>query len=67
MTEKMLKFVNISQTMSAKISALACYKSEMHSFPHARSIEAVEALASLRGSQVGISKAEAFEILLDIE
>ena len=61
------KYVDISQTMSAKVDALACYKSEIRSFPHARSIEAVEALALLRGSQVGLPKAEAFEILLDIE
>ena len=39
---------------------------EMHPFPHARSREAVEAQARLRGSQVGMMAAEAFQTELDL-
>ena len=59
------RYVDVTQTLADKLSALACYDSEMRPFPHARSIEAVEALAKLRGSQVGFLNAEAFEVLLD--
>ena len=59
------RYVDITQTIDAKLSALACYNSEMRQFPHARSIETIESLAKLRGSQVGFLNAEAFEVLLD--
>jgi len=59
-------FVDISPFWQQKRSALECYASEMRSLPHARSFEALEALAVLRGSQSGLGMAEAFEILLHI-
>ena len=55
-------FVNIEESFSTKVLALQKYVSELEQFPHPRSIVAVEALASLRGSQVGFQKAEAFEL-----
>jgi len=55
-------FVDISQTVDAKINALRCYHTEMREFPHARSYEALEALARVRGSQVGAPAAEAFVV-----
>lgn len=53
-------FVNISATIALKLQALDCYASEMHAWPHARSIKAVENLAGWRGSSVGVNAAEAF-------
>lgn len=55
-------FVDITETLGAKIDALRQYHSEMREFPHARSYQALEALAHLRGSQVGVRAAEAFVV-----
>lgn len=55
-------FVDIAAHLDAKIRALRCYESEMRPFPHARSYEAIDALARLRGAQVGMPAAEAFMI-----
>ncbi|EMS85319.1 PIG-L deacetylase family protein [Leptospira noguchii] len=56
-------FVSINETqMKKKIDALKVYRSEMREFPHARSIEAVNALAKWRGASVGVSMAESFMV-----
>jgi len=60
------RFVDISATLEIKLSALELYESEMRAFPHARSLRAVEALARLRGSQVGCEAAEAFGVVREI-
>ncbi|MBF0353723.1 MAG: PIG-L family deacetylase [Alphaproteobacteria bacterium] len=57
------RYVDISTFLAQKIILLACYETEMRPFPHARSNEAVEALARLRGSEVGFFAAEAFMVL----
>ncbi len=54
--------VNIEQSFDKKMKALACYEAEMRDFPHSRSFEAVEALATLRGACNGYAKAEAFHV-----
>ena len=46
-----------------KIKALDFYKSEMREYPHPRSTRAIEALAQLRGSMVGVLKAESFQTI----
>ena len=56
-------FVDITTQWPRKREALAAYASEMRSWPHARSIEALEHLARWRGSQVGVEAAEAFCLL----
>ena len=56
-------FVDISTQWERKREALEAYASEMRSWPHARSLEAVEHLARWRGSQVGVDAAEAFCLL----
>ena len=56
-------FVDISAQWERKREALEAYASEMRSWPHARSLEAVEHLARWRGSQVGVDAAEAFCLL----
>lgn len=59
-------YVNIEKYLDTKLAALAEYKNEMRAFPHARSIKAVEALATFRGSTVGCAAAEAFMLVREI-
>ena len=60
------RYVGIAKTWDAKRAALECYQTEMCDFPHARSIEAVEALARSRGAQAGLAAAEAFEVIREL-
>lgn len=60
-------FVDITSTLDKKIDALKAYEEEMRPFPHARSMEAVKALAMWRGASVGLRAAEAFMTLRRIE
>lgn len=59
-------FVDISDTLAKKQSALSCYEAEMHPFPHPRSGDAIEALAKWRGASCGVKVAEAFDVLRNI-
>jgi len=61
------RFVDIAATRVAKQRALAAYAEEMRPFPHPRSQESVEALERWRGTSAGLSYAEAFMVLRDIE
>ncbi|MET0710653.1 MAG: PIG-L deacetylase family protein [Tardiphaga sp.] len=56
-------FVGIETTLELKIEALHAYSLEMRDFPHARSYEALRALAILRGASVGLPAAEGFVTL----
>ena len=53
-------FVDISATLPSKLKALSAYSEELRSFPHPRSLQAVEGLARWRGATVGVEAAEAF-------
>ena len=53
-------YVDISEQFPKKIGALKAYDEEMRDFPHSRSYKVVEALAKVRGGNVGLLKAEAF-------
>jgi LmbE family N-acetylglucosaminyl deacetylase len=59
-------YVDIADTLPAKLVALGAYASEMRPFPHPRSDQAVEALARVRGSEAGVAAAEAFSVLLQV-
>ncbi len=59
-------FVDMSAFLDRKIAALEAYGSEMRPSPHARSFQAVRALANMRGSTVGVIAAEAFMIVRQI-
>lgn len=59
-------FVDISQQWPKKQAALRAYRSEMRSWPHARSIQAVEHLGRWRGATVGLEMAEAFVLLREV-
>lgn len=57
-------FVEIKKEgFETKLKALAEYKGVMRDYPHPRSKEALEALATYRGCQAGIMYAEAFEVV----
>jgi len=60
-------FVDVSSYWEKKINALQAYDSELRSFPHARSLTAVEALARFRGTVAGLPLAEAFEVIRVVE
>ena len=56
-------YVDISEFIQAKQTALARYTTETYDFPDARSIEAMTTLAKYRGFQVGFEYAEAFRLV----
>lgn len=61
------RYVTLSPAdLDAKLAALNAYAAEMRPFPHPRSAEAVSALARVRGSQVGVERAEAFIVVREI-
>jgi LmbE family N-acetylglucosaminyl deacetylase len=59
-------FFNIQDTLENKIAAMAVYESEVRTFPHPRSPEALRAIAQRWGSVVGLAAAEAFELVREI-
>jgi len=63
-------FINIEKQLEKKLEALQAYSSthisEVPSYPHPRSIEAVKNLARQRGIQSGMSAAEAFCLAREI-
>lgn len=56
-------FVDVGDFLERKLQALAVYQSELGEFPFPRSVDAVRALAALRGVASGFRAAEAFELL----
>ena len=56
-------FFDVTDTLTAKIEAMSCYRSESACYPHPRSPEGLEALARLRGTNVGYEMAEGFVLL----
>ncbi len=58
-------FVEIGKEgVDAKIKALSMYRGVMRSYPHPRSLEYINGLAAVRGSQWGVNYAESFEVVL---
>ncbi|MXO63100.1 PIG-L deacetylase family protein [Qipengyuania oceanensis] len=53
-------FVEVGANLDRKIEALACYRGVMRAYPHSRSEKAIRALATARGAQAGLDRAEAF-------
>jgi LmbE family N-acetylglucosaminyl deacetylase len=56
-------YVDITDFLNKKMSVLEAYQFEMRPFPHSRSVEHVQALATHRGCSVGFAAAEAFMAL----
>ncbi len=59
-------FINVDDHWQQKVAIAECYRSELKDFPFPRSIEAMTALAKLRGSQAGCHYAEGFMLLKEI-
>ena len=59
-------YEDITKFLTKKKNAMKIYKSETKSFPFPRSMKTIDALARLRGSQIGKNAAESFEILREI-
>ena len=59
-------FVDISDFLSAKLRAMACYRTQLEEHPNSRSLRSIEALATFRGSTVGLSAAEAFVLVREV-
>lgn len=57
---------DITEEIEMKLDAMRCHASQVCEWPHPRSIEAIEALAKLRGSTVCVRYAEAFMMLRNI-
>lgn len=56
-------WIDITDTIDEKISAMKCYKSQILQYPHPRSIESIIALAQYRGATVGVEYAESFVLV----
>ncbi len=56
-------FVDISRFLERKLQTIVIYESEIGTFPFPRSIEAIRALATVRGAASGFAAAEAFQLL----
>ncbi len=59
-------WVDISGELETKLKAMSEYKSELKKFPHPRSLEAISALAKMRGTAAGVEAAEAFMLVREI-
>lgn len=59
-------FVDIAPFLERKLKAMACYEAELQAFPHPRSLQALTALAELRGATVGLTAAEAFALVRQV-
>lgn len=53
--------------LQTKLEAMRAYGSEIKNFPHPRSLEVIEALAKLRGSEIGCAAAEAFMVIRKVD
>jgi LmbE family N-acetylglucosaminyl deacetylase len=56
-------FVDIGDVLETKFEAIRRYATMFRPSPHIRSLESVRALATIRGAEIGVESAEAFEVL----
>ena len=62
------KFYSFTEEEFAeKLKAMSFFKSQLAPFPNSRSLEAIEALGKYRGACISKMRAEAFEVLRDID
>jgi len=59
-------YVDISNYLERKLSALGCYESQLLPAPNARSLQSIEALARMRGYAINVSAAEGFVLVRQI-
>lgn len=60
-------FTDVSMQMERKLEAMKCFASQLQEFPHPRSIQTLQALATFRGASVGFPAAEAFALIRDLQ
>lgn len=60
-------FIDIQDTLEAKLKAIECYKSEIKEYPHPRSLKALEMIAARWGIIVGKNYVEAFELIRKVD
>lgn len=60
-------FIDITDTLDAKISAMACYSTELRDYPHPRSLKGLEVLAAKWGVVVGKQYIEALYLVRKVE
>lgn len=60
-------FIDIEETLAAKLKAMECYKTELREYPHPRSLKALEMIAAKWGTVVGKKYVEAFELIRKVE
>ena len=54
---------DIRDELELKLRAIAAYRTQLREPPHVRSLDNVRALAHLRGSEIGTTYAEAYDVL----
>ena len=59
-------YFDISAHLDTKLDAMRAFASQIREFPHERSADALRALATLRGSTVGVRAAEAFVLVRQV-
>lgn len=59
-------FVDVTETFENKLQAMKCYKSELCTAPHPRSLEIMEASAKKWGSIIGRQYSEAFMLVRSV-
>jgi len=59
-------WIDVSDTLEAKLAAWNCYASQHQQGPTPRSMEALRAQATVRGAEIGVAAAEAFMVLRSI-
>lgn len=59
-------FIDIGDYLSVKLAAFSCFASQCRPFPDERSIEALSALAKIRGATVTRAAAEAFMLIREV-
>ena len=56
-------FCDITDVIETKLESIRRYATMLRPAPHIRSLESVEALATIRGAEIGVRYAEAFGVL----
>jgi LmbE family N-acetylglucosaminyl deacetylase len=59
-------FVDVTDTLEAKIAAMECYATELRDYPHPRSSQALMEHAAYWGSRIGRLAAEPFVVLREV-
>jgi LmbE family N-acetylglucosaminyl deacetylase len=60
-------FVDIAGTLEDKLTAMACYETELRDYPHPRSLLALRERAAYWGSRAGRRAVEPFRVLREVD